>query len=232
MIFRNVLFLSRASRRGTQYLVKWRDLSYSKATWEELGKDCGLKGVEEAIKNYEELRKKMDPKKKEKKRGKPAKHRVTANVSWFSTCISLYTHSLPLSSPSLSLSLHSLSLSLSFPTPPTPPLFPSSASISLFCLCSQPEIKYKEQPDYITKTGGTLHPYQLEGLNWLRFSWYQKTNTILADEMGLGKTIQTITFLNSLVKEVCPRPQLAHADCAVFHFDMLDLAFSTLLLPE
>ena len=44
--------------------------------------------------------------------------------------------------------------------------------------------------------------YQLEGLNWLRFSWSQHTNTILADEMGLGKTIQTIAFLYSLYKEV------------------------------
>lgn len=47
-----------------------------------------------------------------------------------------------------------------------------------------------------------MHPYQLEGINWIRFSWAQNTNTILADEMGLGKTIQTITFLYSLVKEV------------------------------
>lgn len=45
--------------------------------------------------------------------------------------------------------------------------------------------------------------YQLEGLNWLRFSWAQGTDTILADEMGLGKTIQTIVFLYSLYKEVC-----------------------------
>ncbi len=66
----------------------------------------------------------------------------------------------------------------------------------------QPISKYDEQPSCITKTGGTLHPYQLEGLNWLRFSWSQNTNTILADEMGLGKTIQTISFLYSLVKEV------------------------------
>lgn len=55
----------------------------------------------------------------------------------------------------------------------------------------------------MTETGGTLHLYQLEGLNWLRFSWAQGTDTILADEMGLGKTIQTIVFLYSLFKEVC-----------------------------
>lgn len=57
------------------------------------------------------------------------------------------------------------------------------------------------QPDYIDSTGGTLHGYQLEGLNWLRYSWANGTDTILADEMGLGKTIQTITFLYSLFKE-------------------------------
>ena len=34
---------------------------------------------------------------------------------------------------------------------------------------------------------GSLHPYQLEGLNFLRFSWAKQTHVILADEMGLGK---------------------------------------------
>ncbi|XP_055084783.1 chromodomain-helicase-DNA-binding protein 3 isoform X3 [Periophthalmus magnuspinnatus] len=66
---------------------------------------------------------------------------------------------------------------------------------------NDPTIKYEEQPDFVTSTGGTLHLYQLEGLNWLRFSWAQGTDTILADEMGLGKTIQTIVFLYSLFKE-------------------------------
>lgn len=61
--------------------------------------------------------------------------------------------------------------------------------------------KYEKQPDYVADTGMELHPYQLEGLNWLRYSWGQGIDTILADEMGLGKTIQTITFLYSLYKE-------------------------------
>jgi len=65
----------------------------------------------------------------------------------------------------------------------------------------QPTVKFDKQPWYIDSTGGTLHPYQLEGLNWLRFSWAQGTDTILADEMGLGKTVQTIVFLYSLYKE-------------------------------
>uniref|UniRef100_A0A6I8PM44 Chromodomain helicase DNA binding protein 3 n=1 Tax=Ornithorhynchus anatinus TaxID=9258 RepID=A0A6I8PM44_ORNAN len=66
---------------------------------------------------------------------------------------------------------------------------------------NDPTVKYENQPRFITATGGTLHLYQLEGLNWLRFSWAQGTDTILADEMGLGKTIQTIVFLYSLYKE-------------------------------
>lgn len=77
---------------------------------------------------------------------------------------------------------------------------------SPLCIVSQPTVKFDKQPWYIDTTGGTLHPYQLEGLNWLRFSWAQGTDTILADEMGLGKTVQTIVFLYSLYKEVSGAP--------------------------
>lgn len=66
----------------------------------------------------------------------------------------------------------------------------------------QPKKKYDRQPPFIDATGNELHAYQLEGVNWLRFSWANGTDTILADEMGLGKTIQTIVFLYSLYKEV------------------------------
>ena len=61
--------------------------------------------------------------------------------------------------------------------------------------------KFEVQPEYLNDTGCQLHPYQLEGINWLRYSWGQGIDTILADEMGLGKTIQTATFLYSLYKE-------------------------------
>ncbi|CAF3381327.1 unnamed protein product [Rotaria socialis] len=64
-----------------------------------------------------------------------------------------------------------------------------------------PRKRYEKQPDFVDVTGGTLHPYQLEGLNWLRFSFSLNTDVILADEMGLGKTIQTIVFLQALLKE-------------------------------
>ncbi|XP_043696234.1 CHD3-type chromatin-remodeling factor PICKLE [Telopea speciosissima] len=58
---------------------------------------------------------------------------------------------------------------------------------------------YEHSPEFLS--GGSLHPYQLEGLNFLRFSWSKQTHVILADEMGLGKTIQSIAFLASLVEE-------------------------------
>ncbi|XP_048331491.2 CHD3-type chromatin-remodeling factor PICKLE isoform X2 [Ziziphus jujuba] len=59
--------------------------------------------------------------------------------------------------------------------------------------------QYEHSPEFLS--GGTLHPYQLEGLNFLRFSWSKQTHVILADEMGLGKTIQSIAFLASLFGE-------------------------------
>eukprot|EP00062_Callorhinchus_milii_P012818 gi/632960307/ref/XP_007896118.1/ PREDICTED: LOW QUALITY PROTEIN: chromodomain-helicase-DNA-binding protein 5 [Callorhinchus milii] len=95
---------------------------------------------------------------------------------------------------------------------PPPSLSPPTATEQLDCQLKaklgppppppvQPTVKFDKQPDYIDMTGGTLHSYQLEGLNWLRFSWAQGTDTILADEMGLGKTVQTIVFLYSLFTE-------------------------------
>ncbi|XP_077502433.1 chromodomain helicase DNA binding protein kismet isoform X3 [Amblyomma americanum] len=55
-----------------------------------------------------------------------------------------------------------------------------------------------ESPVY--KGGNTLREYQLEGLSWLTFCWYNGQNCILADEMGLGKTIQSLTFINEIVR--------------------------------
>ena len=56
--------------------------------------------------------------------------------------------------------------------------------------------KLDESPVYLN--GNTLREYQLEGLNWLSFSWYNGRNCILADEMGLGKTIQSLAFIDSV----------------------------------
>uniref|UniRef100_A0A674HKH2 Chromodomain helicase DNA binding protein 8 n=1 Tax=Taeniopygia guttata TaxID=59729 RepID=A0A674HKH2_TAEGU len=48
------------------------------------------------------------------------------------------------------------------------------------------------------KNHNRLREYQLEGVNWLLFNWYNRQNCILADEMGLGKTIQSIAFLQEV----------------------------------
>ncbi|XP_012690756.2 chromodomain-helicase-DNA-binding protein 8 isoform X2 [Clupea harengus] len=56
--------------------------------------------------------------------------------------------------------------------------------------------KLEEYREY--RSGNTLREYQLEGVNWLLFNWYNRQNCILADEMGLGKTIQSIALLSEV----------------------------------
>ncbi|EGF78368.1 hypothetical protein BATDEDRAFT_35805 [Batrachochytrium dendrobatidis JAM81] len=57
-------------------------------------------------------------------------------------------------------------------------------------------VKLEDSPIY--KNDNMLRSYQLEGLDWLMFCWYNKQNSILADEMGLGKTVQSTVFLYQL----------------------------------
>ncbi|KAL3773005.1 hypothetical protein ACHAWO_003960 [Cyclotella atomus] len=52
----------------------------------------------------------------------------------------------------------------------------------------------KQQPSLLAKHC-KMHPYQLEGLNWMIKLHDHGINGILADEMGLGKTLQTISLL-------------------------------------
>ncbi|KAJ0058954.1 hypothetical protein NL108_003289, partial [Boleophthalmus pectinirostris] len=61
------------------------------------------------------------------------------------------------------------------------------------------------------RNGNALREYQLEGLNWLTFNWYNSRNCILADEMGLGKTIQSITFLYEIYMKGIQGPFLVIA---------------------
>ena len=48
--------------------------------------------------------------------------------------------------------------------------------------------------------GGSLKPYQIQGLEWLVSLYNNHLNGILADEMGLGKTIQTIALITYLME--------------------------------
>ncbi|KAK8383269.1 hypothetical protein O3P69_011625 [Scylla paramamosain] len=156
----------RTLRDGTtQYLVKWRDLPYDQATWED--EDEEIVGLKQAIEFYHDLRAACNAdvgkNKKGKKKGK-----------------------------SRTRELGDEDREPASPRRFTPPPEKPTTNLSK---------KWEKQPDYIDITGLSLHEYQLEGVNWLRYSWGQGTDTILADEMGLGKTIQTIAFLYSLYKE-------------------------------
>ncbi|KAG8225258.1 hypothetical protein J437_LFUL006490 [Ladona fulva] len=159
------------------YLVKWRDLGYDQATWEEENND--IPALKRAIEYYQDLRASCNAdllvsKKGKKGKGKKTKTKELQEEEGDRT-----------------------------PRRYTPP--PEKPSTDL-------KKKYEKQPDFVDQTGMALHEYQLEGLNWLRYSWGQGIDTILADEMGLGKTIQTITFLYSLYKEGhCRGPFLVSA---------------------
>jgi SNF2 family DNA or RNA helicase len=53
--------------------------------------------------------------------------------------------------------------------------------IIVFCFYLQTVVVW-----HLCGATGSLHSYQLEGLNFLRFAWQQSKHVILADEMGLG----------------------------------------------
>uniref|UniRef100_A0A8V5G7W4 DNA helicase n=1 Tax=Melopsittacus undulatus TaxID=13146 RepID=A0A8V5G7W4_MELUD len=65
-------------------------------------------------------------------------------------------------------------------------------------MVTYPESWQKLERSREYKNSNQLREYQLEGMNWLLFNWYNRKNCILADEMGLGKTIQSITFLSEI----------------------------------
>lgn len=116
---------------ATEYLVKWRQLDYSKCTWEKV-EDIPDKN---AIEIYN---RRME-------------------------------HSNPIKIPS----------NYQIPDP------------NNFAPLEEP---------VVNKRGEELRSYQMEGLNWLRYCWYNRNSNILADEMGLGKTAQSINMINYLAK--------------------------------
>ena len=60
-----------------------------------------------------------------------------------------------------------------------------------------PEIARKEIAGFTPPRGltGTLRPYQMRGVGWLRFLLSRGLGACLADDMGLGKTIQFLAAL-------------------------------------
>ncbi|KAJ1925479.1 hypothetical protein IWQ60_004528 [Tieghemiomyces parasiticus] len=62
-------------------------------------------------------------------------------------------------------------------------------------LCPPPTAFQQLTTSPAFKYGNQLRPYQLEGLNWLLFCWFNRRSCMMADEMGLGKTVQSVSFL-------------------------------------
>ncbi|XP_050498669.1 chromodomain-helicase-DNA-binding protein Mi-2 homolog isoform X1 [Diabrotica virgifera virgifera] len=154
----------RTMRDGrTLYLVKWRELTYDQATWEEDSDD--IPALKSAIEYYTDSR--------------------AANLSGAGGKLKKKVGRKPKAKELIDDD------DRNGPRRYTPP--PDKP-------CSDLKKKLDKQPSYLDESG-LLHEYQLEGLNWLRYSWANGIDTILADEMGLGKTIQTIVFLYSLYKE-------------------------------
>ena len=87
-----------------------------------------------------------------------------------------------------------------------------------------PRIPKGTNPAYL---GGTLRPYQVDGVNWMLAMHHQCLSGILADEMGLGKTFQTIALLAFLKYTlnvpgphlvVCPRSVLGNWNREIARF--------------
>ncbi|KAI8854416.1 SNF2 family N-terminal domain-containing protein [Chytridium lagenaria] len=83
-------------------------------------------------------------------------------------------------------------------------LFNPAKQASLNTVGKRPSSKewrvMEESPVY--KNDNQLRSYQLEGLNWLLYCWYNNQNSILADEMGLGKTVQSTVFLDYIYQRL------------------------------
>lgn len=65
-------------------------------------------------------------------------------------------------------------------------------------------INLKEMPKYPLpeRYQNLAREYQVTGYQWLRFLFENKFGACLADDMGLGKTLQTIMFVQSIIKQV------------------------------
>ena len=68
-----------------------------------------------------------------------------------------------------------------------PRIFAEDATLELLDDDGKPTGKCSEVEDVSAENPLKLRSYQLEGVNWLLWNWFNKRSCILADEMGLGK---------------------------------------------
>ena len=64
----------------------------------------------------------------------------------------------------------------------------------------------KVNPEDLDTKGNQLRPYQVEGVNWMLWNWFNNRNSILADEMGLGKTVQSTLFIQQILYRYKTKP--------------------------
>ncbi|KAJ8969680.1 hypothetical protein NQ314_001642 [Rhamnusium bicolor] len=80
--------------------------------------------------------------------------------------------------------------------------------VNVNCRRSQ-EQKYADVSKHLKYfEGGSLRPYQIDGVTWMTVLFENGLNGILADEMGLGKTIQVIALICHLLERNTLGPYL------------------------
>jgi len=65
-----------------------------------------------------------------------------------------------------------------------------------------PVVSNGDDEDADTNRGFRLRSYQLEGVNWLLFNWFNNRSCILADEMGLGKVSLSCAIAVNVYDEI------------------------------
>jgi len=169
------MIVSRAIHFDQLYLVKWRNLSYTEATWEPYSL---IQQYDELLESFEIRNKKID----DEKRNKLKKNiEITKKlVEYLGISDKKKNKNNEDDEIDNHLKLFKYRHSI----------FANKANYDLYSK------ENGKQP--IFKKGQRLKEYQINGTNWLIKSWFDNRNVILADEMGLGKTIQTISYFHFL----------------------------------
>jgi chromodomain-helicase-DNA-binding protein 7 len=158
-----------SSETDKLFLVKWKNLSYTEATWEPES----LINNPQKIADYYKFNKALDSQ---------ARQELTDLLNTFLKITAFTNEESTGRRSRFSNNNQNFSLLRAFD-------FPTHDF-------RNPVVQYPQSP--IFKDNKQLREYQVEGLNWLLRNWGMKKNSILADEMGLGKTIQVVSFLNTL----------------------------------
>lgn len=166
------------------YLIKWKNLSYTQATWEQESSIISVKGQHKIV-EFRTFNRALDKEGRMNALNQNERHKTLVDIEI---------------NPRKKARLGQASI--------------NEIRNKLYFLDVRarkhqniPQYSLEKTPIY--RNYKELRSYQHESLNWLIASWYSNRNVILADEMGLGKTIQSIAFLHHLwAMEGCKGPFL------------------------